>query len=261
MIASIIFLFLFIINFIMPIIPNKVYSLEKKVVYKKILDCTSDYLAYETFYCKIYYTETDEEYINLTASAVDLYYPLVLNEFGIDIDNVEKPVFIIFPNQDTLAFALGLQDGSTPMGVYYGGIINILSPEIWIKGGTESETKDRFLREGPIIHELVHFAVDLKAKGNYPLWFTEGVALYYENKFTAFEWRPDLNDVSQHITIDDLYNDFRNIDEGIAYRSSFNAIYNFVSEYGEEALQDIVSKLGSGSDLSDFKQFFTIEDK
>lgn len=259
MISGIVFLLVFVGNFVVPIIPNKVYSLEKKFAYNKILDGTASYLSKESVCCKIYYTDADSEYISLIANAVSLYYPLILDDFGIDINEIAKPVFVVFPDENALSSAIGFQSDAAPMGAYYGGVINVLSPGAWIKNSTESEAKDRFLKEGPLIHEMVHFAIDLKAGGNYPLWFTEGVALYYENKLTAFNWRPDLNDVSQHIAFEDLQNNFKDMDSGIAYRCAFNRISEFVGKYGEDSLQSLILKLGEGESFADFDIFFEYE--
>ena len=44
------------------------------------------------------------------------------------------------------------------------------------------KTKDDFLERGPVVDEMIHFAVDDKTKGNCEQFLSEGIALYYERK-------------------------------------------------------------------------------
>ena len=42
------------------------------------------------------------------------------------------------------------------------------------------------------VHELTHLVVDDLAGGNFPVWFTEGSALYMEYMLLGYEWGRDL---------------------------------------------------------------------
>jgi hypothetical protein len=57
-----------------------------------------------------------------------------------------------------MATRIGLGTGSTAMGVYYGGVISILEPEKWV--GRSHDIAEVFNKEGPVLHELTHYAVD-----------------------------------------------------------------------------------------------------
>lgn len=196
----------------------------------------------EDVYCeenknsKIYYTENDKDYISTVRMTVDTYYPLLLNDFG--LERGKKPCIIIHPSRESLINVTRTE--KAPMGAYNDGVIHILSPALWTGGSDELAVKDIFLREGPIIHELVHFVTDLKINGNCPIWFAEGVSLYYEYKYTGVEWQKDLQSASEKITYRKLADNFNGLDEALAYRRAFDVVNNIVQGFGEDKLQELI---------------------
>lgn len=222
----------------------------RPVVYERFVKNSREYLVCNTFYSDIYYKPQDKIYVEAIAGCVDFYMPLLIDDF--DIVNVPKIPIIISESADEISTATGASKNPIPMGVYFGGIINILSPSQWIDDDSESRIKERFLREGPVIHELTHVLTDIKSNENYSVWFTEGVSLYYEYKYTAAEWREDLKNSSALITLSELENKFSKLDEAEAYRRSFDIISDYADKFGEQTLQERISELGAGLRLNEF---------
>lgn len=232
-----------------------VYKSGRIVVENRIVNQLESYLQVEGPYARIYYTEQDETYVPLIRRAIETYYPMLLQDF--QMEHKKQIAVIMYPSGESMMAALEMEGGDAPMGVYYGSTLNILSPEIWTKGQTEIEIKERFLKDGPIVHELTHLVLDDKTMGNYPLWFTEGVALYYEYKYTGFEWRKDVRHQSRDIDIKTLTKEFHKLDEVISYRRAFDIIYELVQQKGEEGLQQIIDQMAQGTPLERaFKKAF-----
>jgi hypothetical protein len=199
------------------------------------------YMRQSAFSADIYYKEPDQDYVETVAQCLDFYAPLIYADFS--VEETPDVTVIIYENARAMAEALGIDENAAPMGLYYGGAIHILSPSAWIENGPERYVKEKFVKEGPLIHELTHLTTDIKTGGNYSIWLTEGVALYYENKYAAFEWRADLKEESASLSIDDLENHFRNLDEAAAYRRSYDIVNDYVARNGEDALQTALSGL------------------
>lgn len=222
------------------------YEVQKKVVQRKIFNTVNkdNFLSVKGEKCEVFYTTEDNDYIKMIVGMTDIYYPILMKEFGCE---TEKEVdIIVYPTREMLGEVVGLSGKQIPMGAYYGGVINVLSPRLWIGEEDQSVMIDRFLEEGPIVHELVHLVLDKKLKGNYDIWFTEGVALYYEKKYTGFEWREDLKQKSKAITIYDLENHFENLREAEAYRKSYDIIAEIVEKKGEQGLHTMIENMCRG---------------
>ncbi len=202
-----------------------------------ILERVKSYEIIETKYSQVYYENPDEEYAELVSSMTDFYYPLLSKDLGLnDISNAN---IVLYPTEQKMRDAIDLDFGVCPMGMYYGKIIHILSPRVWITGEAAQIEKE-FLKNGPVIHELTHYIMDLSiGSDKNPTWINEGVALYFENKYTNFQWRPDLAGEVDGITKGQLI-DFRNQDEGEVYRRAYEVIENYVCENGESALVNIL---------------------
>jgi hypothetical protein len=101
-------------------------------------------------------------------------------------------------------------------------------------------------------HELTHLVVDYLTGGNYPRWFTEGVAQYEEYKLTGFEFQDatgslqppfySMRELTEHF--DSMPNQAR------AYGESLAVIRFIVHQAGEPALYQIIAELGRGLDFN-----------
>lgn len=233
-----------------PEFPTKTRQLfkktERRYISQKIISSCTGFNYVENGYARIYYTDEDSEYINVIKSTVDLYYPLLAADFGFE---APLAVIVIYPDEESMLSNINSSSIDAPMGAYYGGIINIISPRLISDGFSEAANKNFFLDKGPIIHELTHFLLDKKTNGNYEMWFSEGLALYYEYKYTAFEWRSDLKEQSKEIKLSQLRRNFRDLDEPSAYRRAFDIVNDIALMEGEGRLRDIVDILSGGGSI------------
>lgn len=217
------------------------YEIQKKMIEHTIwnLYSTQELQWKEGEYSQVYFLEDDSKSADLMIRLADTYYTIISSDFNYKSD--KKVQFLLYNDKKLMAKALKTEnEDKIPMGAYYGGVIHVLEPKLWTSQKNEWEITEDFLQNGPIIHEMIHFFIDEKMHGDYPLWFTEGVALYYENKYTGYEWRKDLKEKSKLITVEDLKNRFTYLDVGIAYRKSYDIICGIVDKVGEKGLQEII---------------------
>ena len=48
------------------------------------------------------------------------------------------------------------------MGAYCNGILSVLSPDLWVDSDNEVVIRERFMEDGPVVHELTHLVLDKK---------------------------------------------------------------------------------------------------
>lgn len=218
-----------------------IYLKQQENTKNKLLNKTKGYKLSETNISNVYYTEKDLVYLQMIQNQIDYYYILLLNDFNINTKNFKKADVIIYPDVHEFKKILNYNNITTmPIGVYYSGILNFISPNEVFKNNSEFFTKDKYLEKGPIIHELTHYITDIKTKGEFEIWFSEGIALFYEYKYMGTEWGKDLKIKSSSITNKQLKNNFKNLNQYLAYRRSFDIINDFVERNSEEVLQSLI---------------------
>ena len=202
----------------------------------------SGYQKAAGYYADIYYGANCETHAAATMRIIDVYYPYLAAEFGIYKDL--KAEIAIHGSKEDMYAAMGKDYGEKPpMGAYYKGVIQILSPECWVQ--SEAVLSDEFVAEGPVIHELAHFMLEEKTGGNYEVWFSEGVALYMEYKYMAYEWKAQTESYDK-IALSEMAEYFKQINQASAYRMAFEQVKNLVENYGQGVLSDIYEQLESG---------------
>ena len=205
-------------------------------VYKK------DYEKLTSYYADIYYGAGCEDYAYATMRIADAYYPYLMAEFEVYEDT--RAEMVIHWGKEAMYGAMEKDYGEKPpMGAYYRGVIHILSPRVW--GYGEALLSDRFLEEGPVIHELSHFMLDKKTGGNYEIWFSEGVALYMEYKYMAYEWKAETADCD-NISYMEMKEYFKESNQGSAYRMAFELVKKLGETHGKEVFADIYTELAKG---------------
>lgn len=150
---------------------------------------------------------------------------------------------VIYPNSMEMNSGLRLSSQERTLGAYYGGNIFLLSP-------AQLNRRDTAL-ENIILHEYAHLLVEKRTNGYHPVWFTEGVALYQEFLITGYEWGEDYDYTKIPYSIEQLQNEFYQLDTFRAYRSSFLRVRFIAEIYGDEILLKIMNELGNGNSYED----------
>lgn len=242
-IIAVIFLSIIIVSF-QGYFKISLYPLFRNIEANRILWNTRDYYTLETDHFIVKYQKMDAEIAILTAEIAEKYYNNVCKMFNYYPQN--KSNIIIYDNSSDLLDNVRLKQQEPPMGVYYGGIINILSPELWINSSDDFNIV--YEKDGPIVHEFTHLIVDDITKGNYPMWLTEGIALYTEYKITGFEWGKDLL-IDSEVSLKDLEQNFQDIRKDIAYRKSFEVINDVSENWGFDKVNMMLNILGEGKNM------------
>lgn len=223
----------------------------RELQYQWILFKTRDYPVIETENFVIRYEQEDQEVIRLVAEASEKHYEEIVDMFNYRPER--KTVVILYNDPAALMANSNLGKGKPPMGVYYASTIQVLSPRLWI--GAHEDMREVFLNEGPMVHEFTHLLVDDMAKGNYPLWFTEGMALYQEYVQTGYEWGKDLRyPENKPYSLQQLTEEFGSLDEILAYKRSFEIVRDIIESHGFEGMRQVLENLGRGKTLSGAKK-------
>jgi hypothetical protein len=211
-------------------------------------------LNYETRYMSetatehfiIKYTPADAGTVAMVAQAAEQAYAPVTHELGFEPKG--KTVILVYPDKNELRKAFGWSNNESAMGVYWGGVIQLLSPQAWMKDGY---TVSEFIQTGPMVHEFTHLVFDHVTNGNYPRWFTEGLAQYVEYKVNGYEWIVPTNTLHQTLyTTAQLGGDFDQLDnQALAYRESLAAIRYITEVHGEDKLKQVIAELKTGRSL------------
>lgn len=168
----------------------------------------------------------------------------------LDYTNYKPIPIIVYPSMEELNKSFGWDGDRSPMGVYWMGAIRILAPEAWVD---EDEDKAIMFRNlGPMAHEYSHLVIDYKTNGNYPRWFTEGVAQYVEREITGFTLNEPSPDAKENLySFKDLDVTFDNQrDQDLAYWQSLVAVDYLVEIKGREAINQMLEKLREGQDFN-----------
>ena len=201
-------------------------------------------LTSEHFFVK--YRPEDRAEAELVLETAERFYEPVTEDFGCK-PRGRIPI-ILYATKEELNQSFGWEASESAMGVYWAGVIRELSPGAWVTESEADRVREVFISSGPMAHELTHLMVDYLTGGNYPRWFTEGVAQYEEYKLTGFT----LGEPSQSLqppfyTMRELNRDFDNLpDQTRAYNQSLAAVQYIVSHYGEDALGLLIKELSHG---------------
>jgi hypothetical protein len=196
------------------------------------------------FYVK--YEPEDRDQAKLVLDTAEHFYRPVTGDFGVR-PHAKIPI-ILYSSKEELNKSFGWETNETAMGVYWAGTIRVLDPTAWIGDTDPARIKAAFVSSGPMAHELTHLMVDYLTGGNYPRWFTEGVAQYEEYKLTGFEFKDSAASLKQPLySMKELTADFDDLsNQSLAYRESFLAVRYIVDNYGEGALYSLLKQLGRG---------------
>lgn len=223
-----------------------IYPLARQVFQAKINYETRDMMKYETEHFVVKYTQGDAGVVPMVAEAAEAAYQPVTSILG--YTPKAKGMLIIYPDKRELNKVFGWSSAESAMGVYYGGVIQVLSPRTWLK---DTGSTQEFIQTGPVLHEYTHLVFDYMTSGNYSRWFTEGLAQYLEYRVNHYEWLTKDNKLDgQMYTMEELDNNFDGLsNKSLAYRQSLAAIRYIADVHGDSKLQGIIGDLTKGVSL------------
>lgn len=226
-----------------PIRPQMwLYPLVRQAVVMKIDYQTQEMLAQETPHFIIRYTESDADMVAMVAQAAEAAYEPVTS--ALQYVPGSKTLILIYPDRQAMKQAYGWAGDASAMGFYWGGVIQILSPKVWMNRPELNE----FIATGPLAHEYTHLVFDHMSRGNYSRWFTEGLAQYVEYRVNGYEWMTVDNQLTGKLyTMAELDRDFDNLsNQSLAYRQSLAAVRYIAEVHGDEALTQVMTYLAKG---------------
>lgn len=224
-----------------------VYSLYRERGKAKTLADLEGYERKQSEHFEIYYTEEDANVVDMILTNAESVYEPVVKQVG--FRPTERVPLVVYASRDDLRRAFGWGQSESALGVYWSGTIRLLSPNVWIDEDTAKEKQAVFRKLNPLAHELTHYVLDYMTSGNYPRWFTEGLAQRVEYKVTGYLWiEPESTLRQDRYTLADLQNRFDQLrNQPLAYRQSFLLVDYMAREYGEESLTDLIHALSVGS--------------
>lgn len=221
-----------------------IYPIIRNYEKTKLLTSLEGYDTIKTDHFTIYFKEHERDIGELTGNIAEQYYDTVCSYF----DHYPKDIIpiIIYDDEKEIMDTVKIKGATPPLGVYYSGTINLLSPYLWIEGvDIEREYKENT----PVIHEFTHLIVDEKTRGNYPLWLTEGLALFMEKETIGFEWKEGIGETSR-ISLKNLNDNFNAIETGVAYRKSYEIVSDLSTQYEFDKINLLLDNLGIGSNVN-----------
>lgn len=205
---------------------------------------TVGYSVKETEDFVIRFPSEDIDVVHRVEGEAKRQLKLVTEYFGY---KPEKQIYLtVYHDNEHLQKGLRLPREGTTLGAYYAGTINILSPKAWGVEGSEAE-------KGLYIHEFTHLIMADMARGNYPVWFTEGMALYQEFINTGFEWGKDYVFHRFPYSLEELSDNFPSLDQYLAYKQSFLLVKEIMEAEGKDKVLELFAVL---SDNTPFDRAF-----
>lgn len=197
----------------------------------------------------IRYGPQDEPVVQMIIDAAEEVYGPVTESLA--FIPAGKATIIVISDRQEMQANLGWSGQQSAMGVYWSGLIQVLSPQVWLYGDDPSIQKERFIKDGPVAHEFTHLVVDTAARGNYPRWFTEGMAQYQDYRLNGYEWITSTNKLDQPLyTLAELERDFDGVkNQSLAYRESFAAVRYIYEIYGDESVRAVLRELSRGKTM------------
>ncbi|HHW56034.1 MAG: peptidase MA family metallohydrolase [bacterium] len=233
-----------------PTLPRAVtYELAREISRSRLLQALAGWERLENGQFTVYYRpeDTGAGWLVLDTAAA-IYQPVV------ELLKYKPPAataIVVHPTQEGLAETFGwtAQD-SGAMGVYWAGVIQLLSPNSWLPSDNPVRQSQLFLENGPVAHEFAHVVVDYKARGNYPRWLSEGIAQYVEYKINGVLWTGQGSSFDQALYSLEELADFSGLEnQNLAYRQALSLVLYMAEVHGEEKLPQILTQLGRGATL------------
>lgn len=191
-----------------------------------------------------------DKFARIVLETAEMYYRPVANDFGYMPKN--KILIIMHPSCEDLNRVFGWPAQESAMGVYWAGVIRVVSPKALIAAADLHWAQEFYRRSGPLAHELTHLYIDYLTNGNYPRWFTEGVAQYEEYKLTGFRFKDSRGSLNQPLYSLEEMGKFDSLpNQYLAYRQSFEIVRYLVEIYGKDIINNIIKQLARGKSMDE----------
>lgn len=171
---------------------------------------------------------------------------LVQEERNLAVRPEAPLVVVLYASQAAMNRAVGIAPGVNNIGYDDNGVMDILSPSAWL--GTSKAAFQEFAVQGPVDHELGHALLNLKADGNYPNWFNEGVAQYEDYHATGYQWITPHNRLTGAVySMPELNNRFYQLsNQALAYRQGLSLVEYLETLKGASGFHQFLGHLAKG---------------
>ncbi|KKM11276.1 hypothetical protein SY88_09415 [Clostridiales bacterium PH28_bin88] len=195
------------------------------------------------------YRPEDADVARLVLETAEEAYQPVVDMLG--YAPPEPVPVVVYPDRQSMGRSFGWDADQGAMGVYWAGVIRVLSPGDWTGASDLSAMARTFKKSGPMVHEFAHLVVDYRTGGNYPRWFTEGVAQYVEREITGFQFSvPGNPGEEKWYPLERMDGEFDYLpDQGLAYRQSLAMVDYMIDLGGFNAVLKLVEHLGQGNSM------------
>lgn len=162
-----------------------------------------------------------------------------------------RVVMVVENSEAALRASMGWGPAEQALGVYWNGVVRVLNPTLEELPGPPGTLDSRYWHNGPVAHELTHLVLDLATNGNYPAWYTEGLAQYVDYEITGYPLEPaGLSPFIPPYGYGPLLRQFYALPgTDAAYAEAFRMILTLTGRYGAASIPAIDHGLASGLPL------------
>jgi hypothetical protein len=218
---------------------------------------TANWPSIEDRHFIVKYQRGDESSARMVLAEAERVYQPLGSFFGCFPG--QKVPILVYPDRSSLNRAFGWGSDESAMGVYWAGVIRVLSPRVWMGDEPVSQQQQIFQSRGPVAHEYTHLLVDYRTGGNYTRWLTEGLAQYAEATITGGA-PPDR----ERLEVDEPVNQLdRRFDDPVwqdyTYTVSLDLISYLISSFGSASVPRLLDALNRGEPIDQaFTQVYGI---
>lgn len=193
---------------------------------------------------RIYYASGQQQEAGWVLEALDRALPY--EEQNLAVTPHGRLTVVVYPSQAAMNEAVGVNPSANNIGYDYAGVIDILSPKTWLPN------RQAFLAQGPAPHELGHALLNLKADGDYPAWFNEGVAQYEDWRTTGYQWITASNHLSGPLySMSQLTGNFYDLsNQSRAYREGLALVKYLEQRQGVKGFHQFLQDLENGQSFT-----------
>jgi hypothetical protein len=240
-------------------IRNTTYDRARERGRRAVLAATAGYEVMRSANFEIRFDPRDAAWAPVVLRIAEEAAPALGRSLGLEVPRLRErfggapPLMVMFPTREALSASCGWPATENAMGAYWAGVVRLLSPTQWIRAASPEEAEEALRREGPVVHELAHLVLDYLGEGNYPRWFTEGIAQLEEWRITGFVWIEDGGRrlLDSRYGLDALTGRFDSLpDQALAYRESL-LLTAFLDELAAESggVRGIMASLAARPDF------------